>query len=91
MPPSVLRLAIERANLQIASVDVLVKQAQFGATLCCGWSASMLARHRVIRAVNEQNGEWRCANIPCYLSLSPGWALAHSILYVQWDPDRDVI
>ena len=90
VPPSVLRSAIEKVNVQIASVDVL-KQAQFGAHLCCGWSASMLARHRATRAVNQQNGEWRFSNIPCYLSLSPGWALTHSTLYVQWDPDRDVI
>ena len=84
IPPSVLRLAIERINLQIAS-------AQFGVALCCGWSNSMLARHRVSRAVEEQNEEWRYANIPCYLCLSPGWALAQSTLYLQWDPDRDVI
>ncbi|CAE7949582.1 SUB2 [Symbiodinium sp. KB8] len=58
IPPSVLRLAIERINMQIAS---------------------------------EQNEEWRYANIPCYLCLSPGWALAQSTLYLQWDPDRDVI
>ncbi|CAE7352985.1 rngB [Symbiodinium natans] len=86
VPPSVLRLAIERVNLQIASVDLSLQTAQ-----CCGWSASMLARHRVTRAVNELNEEWRFANIPCYLSLSPGWALTQSTLYVQWDPDRDVI
>ncbi|CAE7694401.1 rngB [Symbiodinium sp. CCMP2456] len=84
IPPSVLRLAIERINLQIAS-------AQFSVALCCGWSNSMLARHRVIRAVKEQNEEWRYANIPCYLCLSPGWVLAQSTLYLQWDPDRDVI
>mmetsp|Transcript_45194 Transcript_45194/g.84365 ORF Transcript_45194/g.84365 Transcript_45194/m.84365 type:complete len:186 (+) Transcript_45194:78-635(+) len=84
VPPSALRMAIERINFQIASETC---EAPF----CRGWSASVLARHRVLRALREQNDEWRLANIPCYFSLSPGWALAQSILYVQWDPDRDVI
>ena len=39
----------------------------------------------------RQNSEWRVANIPCYFSLSPGWSVSSTTLYVQWDPDRDVI
>lgn len=55
------------------------------------WILSILARSKVQRAVVQQNSEWRLANIPCYLSLSPGWSVSSTTLYVQWDPDRDVI
>ena len=77
------RLGVSGLNLEIAFVDTKFS--------CCNGLGPMLARQKLLRAIEKQNAAWRLANIPCYLSLSPGWGISQSTLFVQWDPDRDVI
>lgn len=88
VPRASLQMAIGRLNDEIAVVDELRKRLYLN---CYGWMLSILARKRVQSVVDKQNLEWRLANIPCFLCLSPGWGFSHSTLYVQWDPDRDGI
>ncbi|CAJ1387877.1 unnamed protein product [Effrenium voratum] len=83
VPPAALRAVIQGLNLEIAFVDTKFS--------CCNGLGPMLARQKLLRAIEKQNAAWRLANIPCYLSLSPGWGISQSTLFVQWDPDRDVI
>eukprot|EP00928_Gymnodinium_smaydae_P019662 TRINITY_DN17547_c7_g1_i1.p1 TRINITY_DN17547_c7_g1~~TRINITY_DN17547_c7_g1_i1.p1 ORF type:complete len:219 (-),score=43.32 TRINITY_DN17547_c7_g1_i1:52-708(-) len=105
VPPEDLRAAISRLNAAAAaaaSAPSASSASSAAATTRCGCAeglsqlvAAVAARRRVLAALRRQNREWKAAGVACAFALadssSSTWSLEGATLFVQWDPDRDVM